>query len=126
MAGVSDLGGPKVTAEVNDSGGSKGTSNINTVQNLNFHSVKIDVVKFDGVINFWMWRCEVRDALLVQGLKDVIASETKLAEITENDWVRINEVACALICSCLTQDIKYHIMNETYAKKIWDTLSENC
>jgi len=74
-----------VTAEVNDSGGSKGTSNINTVHNLNLHSAKIDVVKFDGVINFGMWRCEVRNVLHVQGLKDAISSETKLAETTEKD-----------------------------------------
>ena len=71
-----------------------------------------------------MWRCEVRDALLVQGLKDAIASDTRPAE-TSDDWVRMNEVACAVIRSCLTQDIKYHVMNETSAKKIWDTLEDN-
>ena len=83
------------------------------------------MVKFDGVINFEIWHCEVRNALLVQGLKDAIASEPKPAETTKKDWVRMNEVACAVIRSCLTQDIKYHVMNETSAKKIRDTLSDN-
>ena len=48
MAGIGDSSGPKVTSG-GDLGGSKETSNISTVQNLNFHTAKIDVVKFDGV-----------------------------------------------------------------------------
>jgi len=29
---------------------------------MNSHPLKIDVVKFDGMNNFGMWKCEVMDA----------------------------------------------------------------
>ena len=36
---------------------------------MNSHSLKIDVVKFDGKKNFGMWRCEVMDALTASNLQ---------------------------------------------------------
>ena len=34
----------------------------------------------------------------------------------------MNRTACGVIRSCLTQDLKYHVMNETSARKIWEIL----
>jgi len=34
----------------------------------------------------------------------------------------MNRTACGIIRSCLTQDIKYHVMTETSARKIWEIL----
>ena len=34
----------------------------------------------------------------------------------------MNRIACGVIRFCLTQDIKYHEMNETSARKIWEIL----
>lgn len=86
---------------------------INTGQNM-----KIDVIKFDGTINFGMWRSEGMDALLAQGLENTIELDTRPEGVVEKDWVRKNHVACAVIKSCLTQDIKYHVMTEVSVKKI--------
>jgi cell division cycle protein 20 (cofactor of APC complex) len=80
------------------------------------------VVKFDGSNNFGMWQCEVMDALLAQGLEDTVELEAKPANVEEKVWIRKNRLACGVIRSCLTQDIKYNVMKESSAKKIWDTL----
>ena len=71
------------------------------------------MVKFDGKNNFGMWRCEVMDALTVSNLKDTLLLEKKRDSTTEEDWDKMNWMACDLIRSCLTQDIKYHVLLET-------------
>ena len=50
---------------------------ISTVKSMNTHSLKIDVVKFDGKNNFGMWRCEVMDALTTSNLEDTLRLEKK-------------------------------------------------
>jgi len=48
------------------------------VKNIhNIHHLKIDVVKFDGINNFGLWRCEVLDALNAQNLKDYLDLQEK-------------------------------------------------
>jgi len=47
-------------------------------------------------------------------------------EISEIDWDKMNRMACGIIKSCLTQDIKYHVMIETSTKKIWEILESKC
>ena len=63
---------------------------------------------------------------------------------TEEDWDKMNQTACGLIrscltqdinyhvlheaCglirSCLTQDIKYHVLHETSARQLWEILEK--
>ena len=35
----------------------------------------------------------------------------------------MNRTACGVVKSCLSKDLKYDVMNETSAKKIWETLA---
>ena len=35
----------------------------------------------------------------------------------------MNRTTCGVIRSCLTHDLKYDVMNETYAKSIWEILA---
>ena len=56
------------------------------VKIVNSHSSKIDMVKFDGMNNFGMWRCEVIDALTASNLKDVLLLERKSDDTSEKDW----------------------------------------
>ena len=44
-----------------------------TMKIANIQQLKIDVVKFDDMNNFGMWRCKVIDALNAENLKDHIA-----------------------------------------------------
>ena len=48
------------------------------MKTVNSHELKIDVVKFDGMNNFDMWRCEMMDALTASNLKDSLLCEKKL------------------------------------------------
>ena len=86
--------------------------------------MKIDVVKFDGTNNFGMWRCEVMDALMASNREDTLRLKEKTTETSEKDWDKMNRMACGLIRSCLTQDIKYHVLYETSAKKMWEILEK--
>ena len=51
------------------------------VKNIqNVHHMKIDVVKFDGINNFKLWRCEVMDALNVLNLEDTLLLQERPME----------------------------------------------
>ena len=78
---------------------------------------KIEVMKFDGTNNFKIWRCEVMDTLMVSNLEEP-------EDISEKDWEKMNRMACGVIRSYLTQDIKYHVLYETSARKIWEILPD--
>ena len=83
--------------------------NTSSVKSMNPH-LRIDVVKFNSTNNFGMWRCEVMDALTASNLKDTLRLEKKRTSTTEEDWDKMNQTACGLIRSCLTQYFKYHVL----------------
>ena len=43
-------------------------------------------------------------------------------ETSEKGWDKMNQMACGIIRSCLTQDIKYHVMTKISVKNIWEIL----
>jgi len=49
------------------------------------------------------------DALIASNLKDTLRLKEKPKETSEKNWDK-NKMACALIRSYLTQDIKYHVL----------------
>ena len=101
------------------------SSSMKTIQSVNIHhSSKIDVVKFDGTGNFGMWRCEVLDALNAQNLEDTLELDAKPTDLDDKTWNKMNRTACGVIRSYLTEDLKYDVMNETSARKIWEVLAE--
>ncbi|KAH9684220.1 hypothetical protein KPL71_027928 [Citrus sinensis] len=83
---------------------------------------KIDVEKFDGKINFGMWRREVMDALIQIDLDVVLKNKRHLYD--EEIWDRMNEKACGHIRSCLTKEVKYLVKDEECAMTLWRTLEE--
>ena len=86
--------------------------NQSSVKSVSYLRIKIDVVKFDGKKIFGMWRCEVMDSLTVSNLEDSLHLEEKLEETSKKDWDKMNRTTYG-IRSCLTQDIKYHVLYET-------------
>jgi len=80
------------------------------VKTVNPHPMKIDVVKFDGMNNFRMWRCEVMDALTTSNFEDTLRLKEKPKETSEKNWDKMNKMTCGLIRSCLIQNIKYHVL----------------
>ena len=87
-------------------------------KSLNPHPLKIDVMKFNGKNNFGMRRCEVMDALTTSNLEDTLRLEKKRDSTFEKDWDKMNRTAGGLIRSCLTQDIKYHVLYETSVRQL--------
>ena len=88
------------------------------VKTMNPHPLKINMVKFNGKNNFGIWRCEAMDALTASNLEDTLWLE-KMPEATfEESWDKMNRTVCGLIRFCLTQDIKYHVLHETFARKM--------
>ena len=57
------------------------------------------------------------DALNAQNLEDVLELQERSEEMEEKNWKKINRTACGVIRLCLSQDLKYDVMNETSAKK---------
>jgi len=92
------------------------------------------VVKFDGTNNFSLWRCEVLDAINTQNLEDTLELQEKPTKMKEKIWKKMNRTTYEVIRSYLIQDLKYDVLNEISAKKIWETLTskyltksvENC
>jgi len=64
------------------------------------------------------------NALTTSNLKDTLRLEKKRETTTEEDWDKMNRTACGLIRSCLTQDIKYHVLYETSARQLWEILKK--
>jgi len=93
-------------------------------KSVNPHPLRVDVVKFNGKNNFGMWRCEVMDALMTSNLEDTLRLDKKRASTTEEDWDKMNRTGCGLIRSCLIQDIKYHVLHETFGKQLWEILKK--
>jgi len=105
-----------MTEEASEGSGSFVVKNIQ-----NIHLLNIDVVKFNGTNNFGLWRCEVLDALNVQNLEDSLELQEKPTEMEEKVRKKMNRMMCGVIRSCLSQDLKYDVTNETSAKKIYET-----
>ena len=61
---------------------------------------------------------------LTSNLEDTLRLKEKPAEISEKDWDKMNRMACGLIRSYLTQDIKYHVLYETSAMKMSEILEK--
>ncbi|KAH9697268.1 Integrase catalytic domain-containing protein [Citrus sinensis] len=83
---------------------------------------KIDVEKFDGKINFGMWRREVMDALIQIDLDVVLKNKRHLYD--EEIWDLMNEKTCGQIRSCLTKEVKYLVKDEECPMTLWRTLEE--
>jgi len=95
-----------------------------TVKSMSPHPMKIDVIKFDGKNNFGIWRCEVIDALTTSNLKDSLCLGEKSEETFKKDWDKMNRMTYGLTRSCLTRDIKYHVLYETFTRKMWEILKK--
>ena len=84
---------------------------------------KFEAVRFDGTGNFGLWQTRVKGLLAPQGISRAL-NEKKPAKLDDNKWEEMQAQACATIKLCLSDQIMYHVMDETSPKKIWDKLEE--
>jgi len=64
------------------------------------------------------------DALTTSNIEDTLRLEKKRDSITEEVWDKMNRMACGLIRSCLTQDIKYNVLHEISMRHLWEILEK--
>ena len=65
-------------------------------------NAKVDVEKFDGRNNFYLWKSDIKDALYMLDL-DQVLKKTKLDDTRESEWERLNMKTYGLICYCLAK-----------------------
>jgi hypothetical protein len=84
---------------------------------------KFEVARFDGTGNFGLWQTRVKDLLAQQGISRVL-SEKKPAKVEDDKWEDMQAQACGVMRLCLSDQVMYHVMDESSPKKIWDKLAE--
>lgn len=83
--------------------------------------MKFDLVKFDGSGIFGLWQTKVKDLLAQQGVSKALKGE-KPAKMEDDDWEEMQLQAAATIRLCLSDQVMYHVMEETSPKIIWEML----
>jgi len=75
--------------------------------------------------NKQLWIMKMRSSRCVECAEFGVFSwvAEKLVKIEEKIWKKMNITMCRVIRSYLSQELKYDVMNETSAKKIWETLA---
>ena len=58
---------------------------------------KLMIKKFDGKINFNLWKVDMYDHLVQKGLEQAIDDEGKPADMKDKDWEKIDRKALSLI-----------------------------
>ena len=81
----------------------------------------MDVENFDGWNNFGLWQSDMKDALYMLDL-DQVLKETKPDDTYDSEWERLNIKTCGLICSCLAKEQRYTFLQETFVYTFWKAL----
>ena len=82
---------------------------------------KFEVARFDGTGNFRLWETRVKDLLVRQGILKTL-SDQKPTKVDDDKWDEMKAQASTTIRMCISDQIMYHVMEETSPKKIWDKL----
>ena len=86
-------------------------------------SMKIEIKSFDEKINFGLWQRQMRGVLVQQRLQiALLGIEKKLENMTDAEWMDIDERAISSIVAYITYDVLNHVVSCTTAKDMWDKL----
>ena len=90
---------------------------------LKMVSNKVDIEPFDGKSNYTIWKSNIKDVLVQEGLFWTLDEKAKKPEtMSEEDWEDKQMNACSTIRLNLTADVKYGVMNETSPSVLWKKL----
>lgn len=97
-------------------------------------SVKFDIEKFDGRINFGLWQVQARDVLIQSGLHKVLkgrptpvsstTGESSKSKMSDEDWEELDLKAASTIRLCLAKNVLANVNGISTAKGIWEKLEE--
>ena len=82
---------------------------------------KVDVENFDGRNNFGLCQSDMKNALYMLDL-DQVLKEIKLDDTSESEWQRLNIKTCGLIHSCLAKEQRYTFLQKTHVYSLWKAL----
>ena len=81
-------------------------------------SAKFEVVKFDGIGNFGIWKRRVKDLLVQQGMvKALYGMKPKSMDVA--DWKELETKVVVIIRFCLANEVMYHVMDDESLAGIW-------
>ena len=76
-------------------------------------TTKFKVEKFDGKVNFLLWKMRVTSLLIKEGTYKVLQGISKKpSDMGEDDWKDIDYRVRATIILCLSDEVLYNVMNE--------------
>ena len=85
--------------------------------------VKFDIEKFDGKINFSIWRVQMRAVLTQHGLKKALDGKAKKpSTMVDEQWNELDEKAVSAIQLCLSREVLREVINEDTAAGLWKKL----
>jgi len=83
-------------------------------------NAKFEVEKFNGKINFELWKLKIWDLLVQQGLHKVLACKTKIPTImTNKDWEDLDVRDLSTIQLCLANDVLFNTIGEENTIGLW-------
>src|SRR5436190_880344 len=86
-------------------------------------STKFEVEKFDGKVNFLLWKMRVTSLLVKEWTYQALQGiRKKPSTMGEDDWKEIDIKAKATIILCLSDEVLYNVMNEETAAGMWNRL----
>jgi len=83
-------------------------------------AMKFDIEKFDGRINFGLWKVQVKDVLIQSGLQKALKGNTSKMEADK--WEELDLRATSAIRLCLANNVFVNVQNLSSAKELWEKL----
>jgi len=83
-------------------------------------AMKFDIEKFDGRINFGLWKVQVKDVLIQSGLHKALKGNTSKMEADK--WEELDLRATSAIRLCLAKNVFVNVQNLSSAKELWEKL----
>src|SRR3954465_15299856 len=86
-------------------------------------TTKFKVEKFDGEVNFLLWKMRVMSLLVKEETYQALQGiRKKPSTMGEDDWKKIDVKAKATIVLCLSDEVLYNVLNEDTGAEMWNRL----
>jgi len=88
-------------------------------------TMKVDIEKFDGNINFSLWQVRMLAVLTQNGLKKALFGKSKKpATMSEDEWNEMDDKALTAIQLNLSNDVLQEVLSEKTSADLWVKLEE--
>ena len=76
----------------------------------NILNARFEMEKFNGKINFKLWKLKMWDLLVQHGLHKALVDKTKNARMSDKKWEDLDARALSTIHLCLADEFIFNIM----------------